>query len=360
MVDNVRRGIKITIKSIKAIIVGTKALIELLIAGGWIVILIIIILCIISLLFNSILGIFYTNEGLDNSITMSNVILTLNEDLNKKIEGIKKENSGIESVVNYNEANWKDILILYSVKQSVLNNNSFMAVLDESKINNIKKIFWDMNEVNSKIEEIEVGKKQLIITVSGKNINDMISKYNLSEFEKNKVKELSDSKYDSMWNNVISGSNLSLSIDSDNYVFPVGGLYTITQYYHNGHKAIDISSNYGSNIYSISDGSVYLVKGGCIIGDLTCNGKGGNYVIIKHNDNRYYSVYMHLKNYIVKENDKVSKGQVIGYMGNTGNVEPIPTNSNSTNGTHLHFVLYDEIPYQKGIKINPNLLFNIK
>ena len=69
---------------------------------------------------------------------------------------------------------------------------------------------------------------------------------------------------------------------------------------------------------------------------------------------------MHLKNYVVKQNDKITKGQVIGYMGNTGNVEPLPNNSNSTNGTHLHFVLYDGIPYQGGVAINPNVIFNLK
>ena len=354
------KSIKLAIKSIKAIITGTKALIELLIAGGWVVVLIIIILCIISLLFNSIFGIFYTNEGLDNSVTMSNVILTLNGELNNKIDSIKKANPNVECNINYNEANWKDILILYSVKQSGLDSNSFMAVLDDNKINNIKKIFWEMNTISSKIEEVEVGKKKLIITVTGKSLDEMITRYNLTSLEKTKVQELSSSKYDSLWNNVISGSNLSISINEGDYNFPVGGLYTITQYYHNGHKAIDIASNYGSNIYAISDGIVYLVKGGCIVGDLSCNGRGGNYVIIRHNDNRYYSVYMHLKNYVVKQNDKISKGQVIGYMGNTGNVDPVPTNSNSTNGTHLHFVLYDGIPYQGGVAINPNVIFKLK
>ena len=354
------KSIKLAIKSIKAIITGTKALIELLIAGGWVVVLIIIILCIISLLFNSIFGIFYTNEGLDNSVTMSNVILTLNGELNNKIDSIKKANPNVECNINYNEANWKDILILYSVKQSGLDSNSFMAVLDDNKINNIKKIFWEMNTITSKIEEVEVGKKKLIITVKGKSLDEMITKYNLTSLEKNKVQELSSSKYDSLWNNVISGSNLSISINEGDYNFPVGGLYTITQYYHNGHKALDIASNYGSNIYAISDGIVFLVKGGCIVGDLSCNGRGGNCIIIRHSDNRYYSVYMHLKNYVVKQNDKVTKGQVIGYMGNTGNVDPVPTNINSTNGTHLHFALYDGIPYQGGITINPTNIYNLK
>lgn len=42
----------------------------------------------------------------------------------------------------------------------------------------------------------------------------------------------------------------------------------------------------------------------------------------------------------VKVGDKIKKGQVIGYMGNTGNVIPMPDNEYSTNGTHLHFVVY--------------------
>ena len=39
----------------------------------------------------------------------------------------------------------------------------------------------------------------------------------------------------------------------------------------------------------------------------------------------------------VKEGDKVSQGQVIGTVGNTGKVSPKPTASNPNAGTHLHF-----------------------
>ena len=45
-------------------------------------------------------------------------------------------------------------------------------------------------------------------------------------------------------------------------------------------------------------------------GDLTCNGRAGNYVTIKHNDNKYYSSYMHLKNASVKEGDKIKKDRL--------------------------------------------------
>lgn len=51
---------------------------------------------------------------------------------------------------------------------------------------------------------------------------------------------------------------------------------------------------------------------------------------------------MHLEKINVSVGDKINKGDIIGTMGNTGNVIPTPTNVNSQLGTHLHFVLYKE------------------
>lgn len=73
----------------------------------------------------------------------------------------------------------------------------------------------------------------------------------------------------------------------------------------------------------------------------------GNFVSIYHGNN-LYTVYYHLKkgSVSVKRGDKVKKGDVIGYMGATGNVT----------GIHLHFgvqrygVWLDPLPYLTGEK----------
>ena len=139
--------------------------------------------------------------------------------------------------------------------------------------------------------------------------------------------------------------------------WPTISNHVITGYYSNYHKALDIASSNGSNIYAANYGVVSSVKSGCIVGDLYCNGKGGNYIVIKHNTNNYYTVYMHLKNIYVSVGDVVTSGQVIGTMGNTGNVIPVPTSRNSTSGTHLHFCLYIGEPYRGGYAINPMKLY---
>ena len=144
---------------------------------------------------------------------------------------------------------------------------------------------------------------------------------------------------------------------SDYWAWPTDGNYTITSYYSSYHKALDIYQGYGSNIYAANNGVVTMVKGGCVVGNLSCNGRGGNYVVINHNSGNYYTLYMHLKDIRVSVGDVVSRGQVIGPMGNTGNVIPVPTPSAPYLGTHLHFCLYIGEPYRGGYAVNPMRLY---
>ena len=154
--------------------------------------------------------------------------------------------------------------------------------------------------------------------------------------------------------NVVQMANTPVS---DGWAWPTDGGYTITTYFSAGHKALDIFKGYGTNIYAANNGVVTMVKAGCIAGNLACNGRGGNYVVIKHNSSNYYTVYMHLKDIHVKVGDNVSKGQVIASMGNTGNVIPVPTAASPYLGTHLHFCLYIGEPYRGGYAVNPMRLY---
>lgn len=147
--------------------------------------------------------------------------------------------------------------------------------------------------------------------------------------------------------------------DPSTWHWPTTSNYLITTYYSSSHKAIDIYSydGFNSNIYAANNGEVVEVKGGCIPGNLTCNGSGGNYIIINHNNNNYYTIYMHLNKINVSVGDIVRSGDTIGTMGNTGNVIPVPTSASPYNGTHLHFCLYIGRPFQGGYAVNPMNLY---
>ena len=160
----------------------------------------------------------------------------------------------------------------------------------------------------------------------------------------------------------VTGNNVSLLSNnpvSNKWVIPVDGNYVITTYYNYSHRAVDLYSykGYDSKVMAANSGEVIGVFGNCIAGNSSCNGRRGNYVVIRHNVNNYYTVYMHLHNIYVRVGDKVDSGSVIGTMGNTGNVIPMPSSSNPYGGTHLHFCLFVGEPYKGGYAINPMSLY---
>ncbi len=93
-------------------------------------------------------------------------------------------------------------------------------------------------------------------------------------------------------------------------VNPVTGKYTL-------HAGCDIGASYGSAIYAAASGSV--IQAGS-------NGGYGNCVMINHG-NGYTTLYGHMSSIAVSYGTTVAQGQVIGYVGSTGN----------STGPHLHF-----------------------
>lgn len=116
----------------------------------------------------------------------------------------------------------------------------------------------------------------------------------------------------------------------------------ITQNYKQGmHYGIDVVKYKGKlcNVLAHSDGVVVWIQTGQKNNrKATGNASYGNCVKIKHN-NGMFTLYAHLKSVNVSLNEKVKKGQVIGYMGNTGN----------SSGAHLHF----EVRNKNNVRIDP-------
>ena len=271
---------------------------------------------------------------------ISAIIVEVSNDLDSKVEEIKKSNIYDNCNINTSISNWKEILAFYSVY--AISNNKDSITLDKDKVSDIKRIFWEFNTINYRVDLNKI----LYIDINSKNLEEMMNNYNFSLNQKEEVNNLLNSEFDSMWNGIIYNST-----NNNEWIFPVSDFYIITTYYSQNHQALDIASSYNTNIHSIADGTVILVKDGCVAGNLSCNGKAGNYITVKH-DGEYYSQYMHLNKIMVNVGDKVSAGDVIGTMGNTGNVIPVPQDSSSILGTHLHFVLWIGNPGNGGKRIS--------
>lgn len=107
---------------------------------------------------------------------------------------------------------------------------------------------------------------------------------------------------------------------SGDYYWPVAGGY-ISAYQGDGrgHKGIDIAAPYGTPIYAAEEGQVIETGSGW-------NGGYGNCIRIQH-PNGTITVYAHQSSLAVGYGEYVVKGQLIGYVGSTGD----------STGNHLHF-----------------------
>lgn len=85
------------------------------------------------------------------------------------------------------------------------------------------------------------------------------------------------------------------------------------------HNGIDMAAEEGTPVYAIKDGDVYS----CIENDSTF----GNYIVLRHDLGKMTSTYAHLSKITVKQYQSIKKGDIIGYVGQTG----------MATGPHLHF-----------------------
>jgi len=143
---------------------------------------------------------------------------------------------------------------------------------------------------------------------------------------------------------VLMGSE---NIGEGPFIFPVSGDYVITSGFGERDLGLAGASTYHEGIdISTLDGETTPVfaAGNGIVLSAGYNSRAGNYVILDHGEG-ISTVYMHMadESLFVKEGEYISKGQVLGLMGNTG----------VSSGLHLHF----EIRIS-GTSVNPAAFFS--
>lgn len=112
------------------------------------------------------------------------------------------------------------------------------------------------------------------------------------------------------------------------------------------HEAVDILAPRNTPVRAVDDGTIakiFYSKGG-----------GGNTIYQFDPSGRYAYYYAHLERYAegLKEGEAITAGQVIGYVGTSGNAPP--------NTPHLHFAVFELGPERRwwqGRAIDPYPLF---
>ena len=212
--------------AVKAIIAAVEKLIAAIAAGGWVAVVVVVVICLVALIVGSCFGIFFSSEDKnDGSQTMREVVVEINQDYQNQLDTIKANNPYDDLEMSGSRAVWPEVLSIYAVKTTTdPDNPQEVASVTEEKKQLLTDIFWEMNDISYRTETdteteiiesddgngnileetVEVTKTTLYITVSHKTAEQMSDQYRFNDDQDSQLEELLNVD-NSMWLAVLYG-----------------------------------------------------------------------------------------------------------------------------------------------------------
>ena len=217
---------KAVVATVKAIIAGVKSLVAAIAAGGWVAVLVIVIIMLVALIVGSCFGIFFASEDTGSPMTMQSVVQEINMDYQSSLDTIRNMTVHDKLEMSGSRAVWPEVLAVYAVKVNTdPNNPQDVASMDASKKAMLEEIFWAMNTISSTVETAEETViveevdddgniiavettetiTTLYITVTHKTATTMAYEYGFSEEQKQMLSELLQEENAMLWSAVLYG-----------------------------------------------------------------------------------------------------------------------------------------------------------
>ena len=353
----VRTLLQAALLRLKAILARTirrtaGSLLALLGAGG-VVLLLAMVIGAAAAVIGSPMGILFADESGDpNSIRIAGIVAETNADFGTAINDIVSahpECSETTMEYDYEDGHtwasyWPEVLAVFAV-QNNLNNDGDVVVIDESKKRLIQDTFWAMHEISAEVEEVTVTPEPtedepdpepateyiLHIAVSSKSVDALADLYRFTQDQRDILHQLLSEEMRPSLLALCGG----IAVADGELCWPLPGHTYISCHFgeadafgNTGHRGTDIPAPEGTPILAAHSGTV-LVSG--------WNDSYGNQVLLD-NGAGLSTRYAHMTASAVTAGETVTAGQVIGYVGSTGD----------STGNHLHFEVM-----QDGVRVNP-------
>lgn len=333
---------------------AVAALLALLASGGAVLVLVTVIGAAAAVI-GSPMGILFADESGDpNSIRIAEIVAETNADFGEAINEIVAAHPECsETTIEYDYEDghtwasyWPEVLAVFAVHTN-LNSDSDVVVIDEGKKLLIQNTFWSMHQIDSEIETVTttpeptedepdpepVTEHILHITVSSKSVAELAEEYNFTQDQRDILDELLSDELRPYLLALCGG--VGDTVGDGTLQWPLPGHTYISCHFgevdafgNAGHRGTDIPAPEGTPILAAHSGTV-LVSG--------WNDSYGNQVLLD-NGAGLSTRYAHMAATAVTAGETVTAGQVIGYVGSTGD----------STGNHLHFEMM-----QGGIRVNP-------
>ena len=335
------------------------SLLALLGAGG-VVLLLAMVIGAAAAVIGSPMGILFADESGDpNSIPIAEIVADTNADFGAAINDIVSAHPECsETTITYDYEDghtwasyWPEVLAIFAVHTN-LNSDSDVVVINAAQMQRIQDTFWAMHEITYEVEEVDTTPEPteddpdpeqqtdyiLHITVSSKTVDELAELYNFTQDQKDILHQLLSEEMRPSLLALCGG----IAVADGELCWPLPGHTYISCHFgevdafgNAGHRGTDIPAPEGTPILAAHSGTV-LVSG--------WNDSYGNQVLLD-NGAGLSTRYAHMTASAVTAGETVTAGQVIGYVGSTGD----------STGNHLHFEVM-----QDGVRVNPMDMVSVR
>lgn len=225
VIEKIKELSKAGVSTVKNTIATSKVFASILLSTGVVAVVFTMIVCSIGLVMGSSFGILMATENTGSEYTLNEVITIINKEYFDEIENIKTAILHDDVVISGEEPDWKNVLAVYAVKLTTDQNGAEVVTINDEKIGLLKEIFWDMTEVNYKIEtyedieiieitddegnqkqqEIVVLKNRLTIYTINKAVAEISDEYGFNEGQNEQLHELLEKRNDVIWSKILQG-----------------------------------------------------------------------------------------------------------------------------------------------------------
>ncbi len=154
---------KVTVKAAQraaqaAKVAAVKGIVAAIAAGGWIAVVVILLICMIGLVVGSVFGIFAPNPDNENGITIVQTVREANAEYDAQIAEIKSRYDYDMCFVTGEPCEWSLAIAVYAVKT---NRTEDVVTFDDEKAEVLKEIYRRLNRMDIHTEQVTVKETHL-------------------------------------------------------------------------------------------------------------------------------------------------------------------------------------------------------
>ena len=212
---------KAIVAAVKATVAAVKGIVAAIAAGGWIAVVVILLICLIGFVVGLVFGIFAPNPDNENGITIVQAVREANAEYEAQIVEIKSRYDYDMCFVTGEPCEWSLAIAVYAVKT---NRTEDVVTFDNEKAEVLKEIYRRLNRVDVHTEQItvkethletqedgsvvpveqEVVKTYLYIDTVSLTAEEAANLYGFDKKQREQLGELLSDKNKEMWDGLLS------------------------------------------------------------------------------------------------------------------------------------------------------------